>query len=265
MRSLIFLLASFIFLSGCESSSSNTSLDEDDLRVAFVSFSLGMTHNSHLNRNYSTPETAFSATITFEVFLTEETDHMNIIQFAIQDEQSNGWIFDSNEIQAAYNEENNSLIFSDLQLRQFDSINNRLISAQILDENGELIRERAFNLDNDFPLPALTAFEQQGEDYLLTVDFYSTPYDGGSIPFNVTIYNTYFTSYFSIVWLDSNNSRIREDYIDKETMNEVSNGTWTLNLTSDSIPSNAESMYTVFRRGGFTSGGVLYTRIIPLP
>ncbi len=252
-----------LILSGCDSTSSTS--NEDELRIAFVSFSLGMTHNSQLNRSYATPETAYSATITFEVFLTDETDYKNITGFAIQDDNGNGWVFDTEEAQQAYNENNNSLIFVNLPLREFDFINNKVVSAQFLDDDGSVIRERAFTLDNDFPLPALTDLQPISDDLLLTVDFYSTPYNGGNIPFDVTIYNTYFSSYFSIVWLGANNSFIREDFIDRETMEEVSDGTWTLDLSSSNIPSNAESLFTVFRRGGFTSGGVLYTRIIPLP
>jgi hypothetical protein len=73
MRSLLVLIICVFACLGCENSSS--SVEEPELRVAFVSYSLGMTHNSHLNRSFSNPESAFSATMTIEIFLTEETDH----------------------------------------------------------------------------------------------------------------------------------------------------------------------------------------------
>ena len=50
-----------------------------------------MTHNSHLNRGFSTPESAYSATFTLEIYLTEETDHTLIHTFAIIDDENEGW------------------------------------------------------------------------------------------------------------------------------------------------------------------------------
>lgn len=249
----------------CDTTSSND--DEVELRVAGVTFSLGLTHNSHLGRGYSTPESSYSATITFEVYLTEETDYTKINSFALVDEEQSGWVFDSLEVQNAYNENNNSLIFDNLQLRVFDTLSGKLISAQFRDNNDEIIRERGFTLDNDFPLPALTSLDpMENGDVQLIIDFYNTPYDGGNIPFAVTIYNTFFSSNnFVVVWLNANDEIIRQDYFGTNELNETDSGDYSLDISNESIPSDAEKVFTTFRRGSYTRGGVLYTRVISLP
>ena len=104
--------------------------------------------------------------------------------FAIIDDENEGWVFDRNDIQEAYYEEHHSLIFYNLQLRIFDFINGKQLSAQFIDENDEIIRSRGFRLDNDFPLPAssnVTSSDDGGLSFQL--EFYNTPYDGGNIPF----------------------------------------------------------------------------------
>lgn len=264
MRAVLLIFLGFFLFPNCDST--NSTVDEPEFRISGIQYSLGLTHNSHLNRSYSTPESAYSATITFEVYLTEETDYTQIHQFAIVDDANEGWVFDAAEIQEAYSSDTNSLIFQDLQLRIFDFLNGKIVSARFLDENGEIIRERAVTLDNDFPLPALTDIEQQANnDLVFTVDFYSTPYDGGNLPFPVTIYNTFFSSNsFSLVWVDSNNDVVREDFVGTSSLNDEGSNVYTLNIAADTIPGNATKVYSTFRRGRFTRGGVLYTRLIPL-
>ena len=92
--------------------------------------------------------------ITFEVYLTESSDYTQIVKFAIVDDENVGWQFSKDEVMAAYNADNNSLIFRDLDLKIFDDLGGKLVKAQFLDEDDELIREKGFTLDNDFPLPA---------------------------------------------------------------------------------------------------------------
>ncbi|MBO6792961.1 MAG: hypothetical protein JJ895_03550 [Balneolaceae bacterium] len=245
----------------------NSTEDTVELRLSYINFSLGLVHNSHLGRSFSTPENAYSAVITFEFELTDETNYLNIPQFSIIDEENEGWTFDSTAVREAYNPDNNSLIFENLELRKFDQLNRKLFSAQFQAANGDIIRQRAFELDNDFPLPATTSIELLSDnDYMLSIDFYSTPYDGGSLPFPVTIYNTYFSSNtFSISWTDASNNVIQEDFIDKESLVESESDTWTRTIDSASIPDGAVKVYTTFRRGRFTRGGVLYTELISLP
>jgi len=265
MRALFVLIFSIYSLSGCNTA--NSTSDEPEFRIAGLQFSLGMTHNSHLGRSYSSPESAYSATITFEVFLTEETDYTKISQFALVDEENKGWVYDSLEVQKAYYSDNNSLRFVNLELRIFDYLSRKPISAQFLDISGTIIRERVFSLDNDFPLPALTTLQpQENNELVLTIDFYNTPYDGGNIPFPVTIYNTAFVSNsFSISWLNANNEFIQEDYLGTNALDEIDANSWELRIDEESIPANAAKVFAVYRRGGFTRGGVLYTEIISLP
>ena len=240
---------------------------EPELRLMGSQFSLGLTHNSHLGRSFSSPNSAYSATITFEFFLTEQTDYSLIPQFAVVDNDNKGWVFDSETIQQYYNSNNNSLIFADLELRIFDNIRNKLVNAKFLDENGELIRERGFFLDNNFPLPVTTTLtSSDSTGFTVLFDFYNTPYDGGNLPFAVTIYNTYYSSNsFTISWLNEEGVVINENYLDKNSLTEVETNTWTLFLSSESIPEGAVKFYTTFRRGGYTRGGVLYTQILDVP
>lgn len=262
MRSIFFYLLCLFTVLSCSTPSPSTS--EPELRIAEISNSLGMTHNSHLNRGFSTPESAYSATFTLEIYLTEETDHTLIHTFAIIDDENEGWVFDRNDIQEAYYEEHHSLIFYNLPLRIFDFINGKQLSAQFIDENDEIIRSRGFRLDNDFPLPAssnVVSIDDGGLSFQL--EFYNTPYDGGNIPFPVTIYNTFFASNLvSIVWLDSNNNFISEHFIDTNAFTDLGSDNYLLRIEASSIPVNATKIYSIFRRGWFTSGAALYTEII---
>lgn len=265
MKPFALLLLLFCLIISCDTT--NTADETVELRIAGVNFSLGLVHNSHFGRSFSTPESAYSPTITFEVYLTEETDYLNISSFAILDEESEGWVFDSTQVREAYREESNSLILDNLELRKFDQLSRKQVSAQFLDANGEVIRERVFTLDNDFPLPAFTDIELLSNDnYQLTIDFYSTPYDGGNVPFPVTIYNTYFSSNTILVsWTDANGTVIQEDFIDKNTLTKTGSDVWTLTIDNSTIPGNAEKIFTTFRRGSYSRGGVLYTELISLP
>lgn len=202
--------------------------------------------------------------ITFEVYLTESSDYTQIVKFAIVDDENVGWQFSKDEVMAAYNADNNSLIFRDLDLKIFDDLGGKLVKAQFLDEDDELIREKGFTLDNDFPLPALTSVDTENNIKVL-FDFYSTPYDGGNIPFGVTIYNTYYSSNsFSVTWLNDNNETVKVDYIDKNSMTNATSSDFILELGSDFPPSEATKFYTTFRRGWSTRGGTLNTQILDL-
>ncbi len=265
MKSYISYLLIYLAFASCNTT--NSPEDTVELRLSNINFSLGLTHNSHFGRSFTTPENAYSAVITFEFELTAETNYLDIPLFAILDDENEGWTFDSTAVREAYNPDNNSLIFENLELRKFDQLNRKLFSAQFQAVNGDIIRERTFGLDNDFPLPATTVIEAVNDnDYKLIIDFYSTPYDGGSLPFPVTIYNTYFSSNsFSITWTDASNNVIQEDFIDKESLIEAESDTWTRIIDSASIPAGAVKVYTTFRRGRFTRGGVLYTELMSLP
>lgn len=257
------LLLSFILCS-CSSSSSGTS---DELRITDQQFALGMTHNSHLGRSTSNPLSAYSATITFEFFLSEESNHEDIYSFRIVDEEGEGWTYSTAEVANAYDDEDHSLVFEGLELRIFDSINNRLMKAQFLDENGELVREKGFTLDNNFPLPALSSNQNETDtSFEIVLDFYNTPYDGGSIPFNVTIYNTMFTSNtFVLSWLNENGEVINENFYGFDSFTEVSPGDWAITISNSNVPAEATYYYFTILRGWYTRGGILFTNIADLP
>ncbi|RNC83331.1 MAG: hypothetical protein ED557_11575 [Balneola sp.] len=260
MKLNVYLFLIVLFLISCNSSSSGT---DDELRIINQQFALGMTHNSHLGRSFSNPESAFSATITFEFFLAENTNQEDIYAFQIVDEEGEGWEYNTAEVSAAYDEENHSLVFSDLELRIFDSINNRLLKAQFLDENGNLVREKGFTLDNNFPLPATSTVQNEtGSSFDIVLDFYNTPYDGGSIPFNITIYNTMFTSNtFVLSWLNENEETIGQNFFGFDTFTEVSPGDWSITIANDDIPAGATDYYFTILRGWYTRGGILFTNI----
>ncbi len=260
---LSFFLLAFILCS-CSPPSSETN---DEPRIIDQQFALGMTHNSHLGRSSPNPESAFSATISFEFFLAEDTNQEDIYAFQIVDQEGEGWEYDTDEVTAAYSAENHSLIFEDLELRIFDSINNRLMKAQFLDENGDLVREKGFTLDNNFPLPALSSVQGEIESSLdIVLDFYNTPYNGGSIPFNITIYNTMFTSNtFVLSWLNENGETIGENFFGFNSFTEVSPGDWSISISADAVPPDATSYYFTILRGWYTQGGILFTNIGELP
>ncbi len=265
MKNFISCILLLLLITSCESSDSSN--EGSDLRLIGHQFALGMTHNSHLGRGYPTPESSYSATITFELFLSEETDHEDIYAFRIIDTENSGWTFNTEEVQSAYNEDNHSLIFYDLELRVFDSINGKLVKAQFIDENEAVIRERGFTLDNDFPLPALTNSQvESGSQLQIFIDFYNTPYDGGTIPFPVTIYNTFYSSNtFVVTWLNANEETVRQDFFGTNVLTEYATDDWRLDIPLENIPDGTSYYYTTFLRGWYTVGGVLYTRIDELP
>ncbi len=264
MKFKIFTL-SLLTLLAC--SPSNDSGDTTEQRINLVLFSLGMTHNSHLNRPATTPETSFSATVNFEVFLSEITNHEDLYALRIEDEEGIGWSFDQEEIRDSFFEDFNSLRFRGLELRRFDFISGKLLTAKILDEEGNIIFERGFSLSNSFPLPATTNPEFVNNSQLqLAFTFFDTPYDGGNIPFSITVYNTMFSSNtFSIVFLDSQGNELDIDNYGINNFDQESETLWTLNIDSDSFPENATSFYTLFFRGSFTQGSILFTEIDDLP
>lgn len=265
MRIVFIIAISACLFAGCDST--NSSVSAIDLRLSGIQFALELTHNSHLGRSFNTPESAYSATISFELFLTEDSDHEKIEQFAIIDEDNVGWVYNLEETRAAYNSERHSLIFKSEQLRIYDELRGKQLSAQFLDLDGNIVRERGFTLDNDFPLPTEASVTMgSNNEYNFLFDFYETPYDGGNLPFAVTIYNTFFSSNsVFILWLDQNNHEVGRDFINKNDFEEISSNTWELHLDSSSIPSEATSFYSIFRRGGETRGAALFTQILDLP
>jgi hypothetical protein len=48
-------------------------------------------------------------------------------------------------------------------------------------------------------------------------------------------------------------------------MTDLGSDSYSLRIDANSIPENAAKIFSVFRRGGFTSGGALYTEVISLP
>lgn len=268
MKYSLIYLSIILFISSCEPSSSTT---ENDLRINFVQYALGMTHNSHLNRSFSTERNSYSATASIEVFLAEITNYENINNFRIVDENLDGWTFTKEEIDAAFQESNNSLRFEDLQLRELDFISGNVISAQILDENDEVIFERTTQLRNDFPLPAFTSVSRNEENLLrLEVNFFETPYDGGNIPFPTTYYVTYFSSNaFTVVWLDENRNEIDETFLNLNDLEEATDPNpddiYEIFYNPDDVPEGTNTFYMKFRRGSETTGRVLNTQLLELP
>ena len=83
------------------------------------------------------------------------------------------------------------------------------------------------------------------------LEFYNTPYDGGNIPFPVTIYNTFFASNLvSIVWLDSNNNFISEHFIDTNAFTDLGSDNYLLRIEASSIPVNATKYIRYFEEVG---------------
>lgn len=268
MKNLLLYFTLFLLVISCEPSSSST---ENELRINFVQYALGMTHNSHLNRSFSSERNSYSTTISIEVYLAEITNYENIGRFRIVDENLTGWTFTKEEIDVAFLESNNSLRFEGLDLRSFDFISGKVLSAQILDENDEVIFERTTQLRNDFPLPAFTSVSLNDNSQLkMEVDFFETPYDGGNIPFPTTYYVTYFSSNaFTAVWLDSNKSELQEVFLNIGNLSPVSDPNpddlYEFFYNTNDIPEGSAYLYLKFRRGSETSGRVLYTQILELP
>ncbi|GAB5410232.1 MAG: hypothetical protein BalsKO_25970 [Balneolaceae bacterium] len=230
-----------------------------------------MTHNSHLNRSFSSENNSYSATASIEVFLAEVTNYEEIDHLRVVDENLTGWIFTKEEIANAYIEFNNSLRFEQLDLRSFDFISGKILSAQILDENDEIIFERTTQLGNNFPLPSFTSVSVEESSALrMEVDFFETPYDGGNTPFPTTYYNTYFSSNaFSVVWLDGNKSEFQENFLNLGDLNPVSDPNpddiYEFFYSLEEVPNGSSYFYLKFRRGSETSGRILYNQILEVP
>lgn len=267
MKNLYLYFIAIFLLTNCNPASSS---GENDLRINFVQYALGMTHNSHLNRSFSSERNSFTPTTSIEVFLAEVTNYENISSFRIVDENLTGWTFTKEEINAAYNESNNSLFFEGLNLRNFDFISEKVLSAQILNENGEVIFERTTQLRNDFPLPAFSAVTNtESNELRMEVDFFETPFDGGNIPFPTTYYLTYFSSNaFSAVWLDANKSELEEVFLNIGNLTPASdpnpNDIYEFFYNSENVPEGSAYFYLKFRRGREATGRTLYTEILDL-
>ncbi len=268
MKNILLFFTALLFITSCEPSESST---ENQLRINFIQHALGMAHNSHLNRSFSNEQNSYSATISIEVFLSEITNYENINYFRIVDENLVGWTFTKEEINASYQESNNSLRFEGLNLRIFDFISGKVLSAQILDENEEVIFERTTQLKNDFPLPAFTSVSLfESTQLRMEVDFFETPFDGGNLPFPTTYYVTYFSSNaFSAVWLDANKSVLQEVFLNIDDLNLASdpnpNDLYEFFYNSADIPEGSAYFYLKFRRGSEVNGRILYTQILEVP
>jgi hypothetical protein len=207
--------------------------------------------------------------VFFEFGLSEATNIEDIYGVKVEDDEKEGWEFTKEEVLAAYNEENNSLNFGGYELRKFDKIN-KIFNVRLLNEEGDSVYNRGFELDNDFPLPAETELSYPDDSTVrIHIDFYESSYDGGNMPFPLTIYYTYYSSNtFYIVWLDSDGNTLSEDYIDKNNLVPASNPNsediYHYDYARADIPEGAASVYTVFRRGGWSSGGFLNTQILEL-
>tara|TARA_R110000868_G_scaffold259361_9_gene517456 strand:+ start:60873 stop:61694 length:822 start_codon:yes stop_codon:yes gene_type:complete len=267
-------LYSLILLLLVSCSPSDGGEDEIELRINFTEYALSLTHNSHLNRSFNNEANSFSVTAMFEVFLSENTDPTNIQKFGIVDGNNKGWVFTHEQVLEAYNESNNSLVFEDVQLRILDAIQNEQLTSRILDENDEVVFSRNFTiLDNELPLPASTSIEIAESDTLesiLNIDFYDEHFTGGSIPFNVSFYPTYFSSNsFSLVWLDANKNVINEGFTNIDNVKPINSSNqddiYFYNFLTQDIPEGAAYVYTNFRRGGWRgSGKTLRTQILSL-
>ena len=268
MKKILLFITALLFVVSCEPSSNSS---ENELRINFVQYALGMTHNSHLNRGFSSERNSYSATTSIEVFLSEITNYEEINNFRIVDENLVGWNFTKEQIIASYKESDNSLRFEGLDLRNFDFLSGKILFAQILDENDDVIFERTTQLRNDFPLPAFSSVSiTENSEFRMEVNFFETPYDGGNIPFPTTYYVTYFSSNaFSAVWLDSNKSKLEESFLNIGNLNPVSDPNpddiYEYFYNSNDVPDGASFFYLKFRRGSELNGRVLYTQILELP
>lgn len=268
MKYLLIPVFIILFINSCDSSNSTV---ENELRINFVLHALGMTHNSHLNRSFSTERNSYSATASIEIFLAEITSYEDINYFRIVDDNLTGWTFTKEQINASYQEPGNSLRFESLDLRDFDFLSGKILTAQILNENEEVIFERTTQLRNDFPLPALTSVSTDEDSQLrIEVNFFETPYDGGNIAFPTTYYVTYFsTNAFSVVWLDANKSELQEVFLNINDLNPVSDpnpdDVYEFLYNPNDIPEGSTYFYLKFRRGSETTGRVLYTQILEIP
>lgn len=261
----IFLIVLTLLLFQCSSPSQSDA--EAEFRMSGYSYSLEFIHLSHFGLDPQVPENSFRPAITFEIYLTDETDYTLITGVEISDREGNGWRFDSEEVQNSFNEENNSLIFKQLSLNRVDGLINNLFFFKFLDEEGTEIRRFGMQLDNEFPLPALTNTTYPDSDRIqIDIDFLQTPYDGGDIPFPVTIYNTVFESNrITLVWLDNNRSVITQENLSTDVLiQKTSSRYWYFTVQRDMIPENAAFYYTIFVKGRDTRGGKLFTSVNPL-
>ena len=263
--SLLFLI---VFAISCSSTGTEESAE---LRINTWGYGLSMVHNSHLNRSYSTERNSFSVTATFEIYLSDETNYENIEKLRIADDELRGWTFDKNDISSAYISDLNALRFEFVELRELDFLANKLLSAQILDSNDEVVFERARNISNDFPLPALSSASIENNSTLqIAVNFYETPYDGGNLPFPVTVFPTIFSSnQFLVVWLNENREIIEEQSLGINNLYPASDpnpdDVYLFDFDVNQIPDGATRFYTKFIRGNEIFGRVLYTEILEIP
>lgn len=265
MKLFYFALIPLLLLAAC--SSSSDSGDTNEQRINTVQFDLSMTHNSHLGRSFSTVSNSFSGTAAFKISLSEDTNYEEIESIRIEDEDAKGWTFTKDAILAAYNSDNHRLDFADVDLRIYTSILNKQMSAKILDANNEILFNRGFNLGNDFPLPANTTFSiSDTSQSRIDFDFYDFPFDGGTIPYPVKIYYTYFDSNtFAVIWLDADKNEIHSDYNGMNVINPVANPNpnelYYYNFNTDDIPEGAKYFYTIMIRGRWITSQFLKTQI----
>lgn len=269
-RSLLYsLLFSLMIFTSC--STPTKTEGNNDLRINFWVYSLGMTHNSHLGKNFSTESNSFSVTGTFTIYLSDKTEYENIVGLRIADNDMRGWEFDQNDIAAAYNPESNSITIEQLDLHRLDFVSDKLLNVQILDDSSEVVFNRSASLSNELPLPALSTVSLDSDTRLdIRVNFYDSPYDEGNIPFPVRVFPTYVSSNaFSVVWLDDSRDEVEEVYLDLGNLNPISDTNpddiYSYLYELDAIPQGATQFYLKFRRGGQETGRVLYTRILEIP
>lgn len=259
MKKLSLFLIIYIFFVGCKSSSSGTD-DGPTLRIISTSFSLEMSHNSHFDQAFTDESNSYSVTASIELFLSEDTNYLDIESIHIIDKDSIGWDFSKEEIAESYGKTFNSLRLEDLELKRFKAIHDNPFKARLLNKESEIASEKGFELANDLPLPASTSYSWENENTLrVNYEFYNTPFDGGTIPFPIDIYDTPGSIIsLSIIWLNSNKEIITEKGLDTNLFEESEepnpNDLYHFDYALSEVPEGAAYFYTKLIKGNILSG-----------
>lgn len=235
-------------------STNEPSDDSDEIRIKLIHPTLSMTHNSLLGKSFDVINDEFRATLSVEVVLTASTNRENISRLRIIDNEGLGWNYLKADLDVAFVQSSNSFVFDNLNLQQVNSFFDKVFNVILIDEEEENAFEKGFILENTLPLPALTSNRRISLNSLsIRFDFYDDSYTGGSIPFEIELFDTIDEAdTLSIIFLDENDSKLSEIDLDISLMSPASfvnsDGVFNYNFNAALIPEESHYFYTRFRK-----------------